>query len=103
MGIIRKITQETGYRFLNFFTFDVTHKNGKESKYFVASRAKKAEELKASKAEIEAEFYAYLLSELTAEEANTFVALLDRLYLASKTESRAGFPHLLAVAGGGEV
>ena len=53
----------------------------------------KAEELKASKAEIEAEFYAYLLSELTAEEANTFVALLDRLYLASKTESRAGFPH----------
>ena len=49
----------------------------------------KAEELKASKAEIEAEFYAYLLS----EKANTFVALLDRLYLASKTESRAGFPH----------
>ena len=47
MGIIRKITQETGYRFLNFFTFDVTHKNGKESKYFVASRAKKSEELKA--------------------------------------------------------
>ena len=34
-----------------------------------------------------------MLSELTAEEANTFVALLDRLYLASKTESRAGFPH----------
>ena len=55
----------------------------------------KAEELKASKAEIEAEFYAYLLSELTVEEANTFVALLDRLYLASKTESRAGFPHFI--------
>lgn len=53
----------------------------------------KAEELKASKAEIEADFYAYLLSELTEEEANTFVALLDRLYLASKSESRAGFPH----------
>lgn len=53
----------------------------------------KAEELKASKAEIEADFYSYLLSALTEEEANTFVALLDRLYLASKTESRAGFPH----------
>ena len=53
----------------------------------------KAETMKSSKAEIEADFYAYLLSELTAEEANTFVALLDRLYLASKTESRAGFPH----------
>ena len=53
----------------------------------------KAEELKASKAEIEADFYSYLLSALTEEEANTFVALLDRLYLASKAESRAGFPH----------
>lgn len=47
MGLIRKITQETGYRFLNFFTMDVTHKNGRESQYYVASRAKKVEELKA--------------------------------------------------------
>jgi len=47
MGLIRKITQETSYRFLNFFTFDVTHKSGRESKYYVASRAKNVQELKA--------------------------------------------------------
>lgn len=47
MGLIRKITQETKYRFLNFFTMDVTHKNGRESQYYVASRAKTVEELKA--------------------------------------------------------
>ena len=47
MGLIRKITQETKYKFLNFFTFDVTHKSGRDSKYFVASRAKTMEELKA--------------------------------------------------------
>jgi ADP-ribose pyrophosphatase len=47
MGLIRKITQETSYRFLNFFTFDVTHKSGRESKYFVASRAGSQGELKA--------------------------------------------------------
>lgn len=47
MGLIRKITQETNCNFLNFFTFDVTHKSGRESKYYVASRAKNKEELKA--------------------------------------------------------
>ena len=54
----------------------------------------KAETLKSSKAEIEASFYEYLLSTLTAVEAETFAALLNRLYIASKSESRAGFPHL---------
>lgn len=53
----------------------------------------KAEELKSSKAEIEASFYEYLASALTKEEAKTFASLLDKLYTASKTESRAGFPH----------
>ena len=47
MGLIRKITQETQHKFLNFFTMDVTHKNGRESQYFVASRAKNVESLKA--------------------------------------------------------
>lgn len=54
-----------------------------------------AEALKSSKAEIEASFYEFLTDSLTAEEAKTFAALLDRLYSASKTESRAGFPHLI--------
>lgn len=47
MGIIRKITQQTKSKFLNYFTFDVTHKSGRESQYFVASRAKDIEHLKA--------------------------------------------------------
>ena len=58
----------------------------------------KAETLKSSKAEIEASFYEYLLSTLTAAEAETFAALLNRLYIASKSESRAGFPHLIGAS-----
>ena len=53
----------------------------------------KAEGLKASKAEIEASFYEYLTGVLTPEEAAAFAAALDKLYTASKKESRAGFPH----------
>lgn len=55
----------------------------------------KAEAMKSSKAEIETAFYEYLTSVLTEEEAKTFAALLDKLYFASKSESRAGFPHFI--------
>ncbi len=55
----------------------------------------RAEELKSSKVEIETSFYEYLMAVLSREEAETFSALLDRLYRASKTESRAGFPHFI--------
>ena len=55
----------------------------------------KAETLRSSKAEIETAFYEYLTAALTADEAQTLAVLLDRLYTASKTESRAGFPHFL--------
>ncbi len=60
----------------------------------------KAESLKASKAEIEAAFYEYLTSVLTPQEASGFAAALNKLYLVSKTESRAGFPHFREAAGG---
>ncbi len=53
----------------------------------------KAEAMKSSKAEIEASFYEYLAAALTAEERETFAAILDKLYIRSKSESRAGFPH----------
>lgn len=53
----------------------------------------KAENLKSSKAEIEAAFYEYLTAALPADEAAAFAATLDELYHRSKTESRAGFPH----------
>ena len=55
----------------------------------------KAEKLKTSKAQIETTFYEYLADALTKEEAEIFAALLDKLYTASKTESRAGFPHFI--------
>ena len=55
----------------------------------------KAEAMKSSKAEIEASFYEYLTSVLTDDESKTFAALLNKLYAASKTESRAGFPHFI--------
>lgn len=55
----------------------------------------KAEAMKASKAEIEASFYEYLTSVLTNDESETFAALLNKLYTASKIESRAGFPHFI--------
>ena len=61
---------------------------------------KKAESLRSSKAEIEAAFYEYLTNVLTAEEAAAFAAALNKLYTASKTESRAGFPHFRKAAGG---
>lgn len=60
---------------------------------------KKAESLRSSKAEIEAAFYEYLTNVLTAEEAAAFAAALNKLYTASKTESRAGFPHFRKAAG----
>mgnify|MGYP000329159374 CR=1 FL=1 len=61
---------------------------------------KRAESLRSSKAEIEAAFYEYLTNVLTAEEAAAFAAALNKLYTASKTESRAGFPHFRKAAGG---
>lgn len=55
----------------------------------------KAKLLKSSKTEIESSFYEYLLSFLSKEEAVSFSAALDKLYVASKNESRAGFPHFV--------
>ena len=52
------------------------------------------------KAEVEAAFYEYLTGVLTQEEAAAFAAALNKLYTASKTESRAGFPHFRNTAGG---
>ena len=38
--------------------------------------------------------------DITQEEAAAFAAALNKLYTASKTESRAGFPHFRNAAGG---
>ena len=59
----------------------------------------RAESLKSSKAEIEAAFYEYRTSTLSKEEAAAFAAALQKLYTASKLESRAGFPHFQKASG----
>lgn len=51
MATIDKITQKTENRFVNLYDLDVTHRNGKASHYYVASRAKTVDELKISTGE----------------------------------------------------
>lgn len=47
MDRITKIIQETQHRFLNLFCMYVRHRNGEASEYYVASRAKSEDGLKA--------------------------------------------------------
>ena len=43
---------------------------------------------------------AFSVLDMSGEEAAAFAAALNKLYTASKTESRAGFPHFRNTAGG---
>lgn len=56
---------------------------------------KAAESLRDNKAEVESDFYDYLMEGLDEETRKTFLSALDTLYHRSKEESRAGFSHLL--------
>ncbi len=51
----------------------------------------KANELKNSKAHVEALFYQWLLEDLTAQEMKVFVEALDKIYLKCKNESKSNF------------
>lgn len=62
----------------------------------------KAEELKLSKARVEAEFYGYVLEQLPPGDAAEFARLLDEVYDAARAESLAGFPHVRARLADGE-
>ena len=57
----------------------------------------RAEGLRDAKAEAESAFYGYLMDGLDEETRVSFLSALDTLYRRSKTESRAGFPHLKSV------
>ncbi len=59
-----------------------------------------AEGLRNAKAEAESAFYDYLMAGLDEAEQEAFLSALDKLYRRSKEESRAGFPHLKAIAEG---
>ena len=54
----------------------------------------KAEELKNSKASIEAAFYDWLTCELSEKDREEFCRILDILYWKSKEERRADFVHV---------
>ena len=51
MGKIKNIEQVTKNPFVNLYNLEVEHKNGKSSKYYVASRARTAEDLEMSRGE----------------------------------------------------
>ena len=54
----------------------------------------KSENLKNSKAHIEASFYQWLAEPFSEEEREQFASLLDVLYRRCKEESKAGFPNM---------
>ncbi len=68
--------------------------NDKRKHYLYATD--KAESLKGSKTEIESIFYDWLLEDLTTEEKEQFLTVLDKIYLKSKTESRSGFLNVIS-------
>ena len=59
----------------------------------------KAESLKNSKSHLEAVCYEWLLAELSEKEKETFCQILDKLYLRSKKERRAGFVNIAKLVG----
>lgn len=61
----------------------------------------KAENLKNSKAHIEALFYEWLAEPLSDEDQQEFTRLLDILYQRCKTESKADFPEMSKIVKGG--
>lgn len=56
-----------------------------------------AEGLRNAKADAESAFYDYIMAELDDETRAAFLDTLDKVYVRSKEESRAGFPHLKAI------
>lgn len=53
------------------------------------------EEVKISKMELESKFYEWLTADMPEDELAVFLSVLEKLYVKSKEESRAGFPHLM--------
>jgi hypothetical protein len=83
----------------------VRHSGGKGVSYQKANPAdgrsqllyatEKADQLKNSKASVEALYYEYLQETLSPEENAEFCRLLNILYTRSKAESKADFPNLI--------
>lgn len=69
-------------------------KNPADGRSSLVYPTEKAEELKISKRHVETAYYEYLLEALNDEEKENFSMLLNKLYLRSKEESKAGFPNI---------
>ncbi len=68
--------------------------NPDDSRSHLLVPTEKAEQLKISKAHIEAMFYEWLMDELTEPEQKEFSRLLNILFLKCKEESKANFPQM---------
>ena len=71
--------------------------NPQNGRSWLVYATEQAEGLRDRKAEAESAFYDYLLSGLDETERAAFLNVLDALYLLSKAESRANFPHIRAL------
>lgn len=74
--------------------------NPKDGRSHLLYATAQAEGLRNAKAEAESAFYDYLMAGFDEAEREAFLSALDKLYRRSKEESRAGFPHLKAIAEG---
>lgn len=73
MGVIKKITQVTKNRFLNFFELETVTKTGRPGKYFLASRAKEEDELEIRRGKTRADGVAMYI--LTGEKKDHVVLI----------------------------
>jgi len=67
-------------------------KDGRGKQLFATEQAN---EVKNSKVSVEAFFYEWLLEEITGEERDAFLSVLDRIYWKSKNERRVQFENLI--------
>lgn len=72
----------------------VREKNPADGRSRLLYATEEAENLKNSKASIEATFYEWLLRELSQDDRQEFCRILNQLYERSKSESRKGFPNV---------
>ncbi len=77
------------------FILKETDPKDKRKHYLYATQ--KAETLKQSKTQIESLFYQWLLEDLSNEEKEQFLTILDKIYLKSKQESRSGFQNITKI------
>ena len=72
----------------------IRRKNPADSRSQLLVATEKAEKLKNSKAFIESLYYEWLMQALSEPDKEELARLMDVIYQRSKSESKAGFPHV---------